>query len=389
MPRALLAFVEPTMLAWARTSANLTPQAIERKISVGPGTVEMWEAGDLSPTVRELRAFARATNRPLAAFYLSAPPTTFETLRDFRRRDLVHAEWSASLHAEYRRAIDQRDIILEIAEMDDEALPDSFPTIPNNSDDGVLARVARDFLLAGSPGPLPASSSDEYRFLSFWTTALETRGVLVMNTEGGRVDPAEMRAFSMYFEQLPVIMLNGADWPRGRLFSLLHEYAHLVLHTSGLCDTSTDRHPGTVDRRLEARCNAIAAEILMPAESIGADAFIAHQVEQEDWSLQALMEATRPYGVSAEALLLRLVTLGYAPRSVYEAFRRDSSETERRGNRAAGGNFYATKARDLGKGYVRTVADAHRRGLLDTNTAAKYLGVKVTQVPRLASAAGL
>jgi hypothetical protein len=32
-----------------------------------------------------------------------------------------------------------------------------------------------------------------------------------------------MRAFSLYFDQLPVIMVNGADGPRGRMFSLLHE----------------------------------------------------------------------------------------------------------------------------------------------------------------------
>ena len=43
-----------------------------------------------------------------------------------------------------------------------------------------------------------------------------------------------MRAFSLYFEDVPVIVLNGADWVRGRLFSLIHEYAHLLLHTSGL-----------------------------------------------------------------------------------------------------------------------------------------------------------
>jgi hypothetical protein len=55
--------------------------------------------------------------------------------------------------------------------------------------------------------------------------------------------------------------------------------------------------------------------------------------------------------------------------------------------RSSGGNFYSTKVRDLGKGYVRRVSAAHRRASIDSTTAATYLDVKVDQIPRLASAA--
>lgn len=46
---------------------------------------------------------------------------------------------------------------------------------------------------------------------------------MVMQTRGGQVDTDEMRAFSLYFDEVPVIALNGADWPRGRLFSAIHD----------------------------------------------------------------------------------------------------------------------------------------------------------------------
>lgn len=45
--------------------------------------------------------------------------------------------------------------------------------------------------------------------------------------------------------------------------------------------------------------------------------------------------------------------------------------------------------RDLGKGYVRAIADAHRRRVIDSNTAAVYMGVKVDQIQRLADTASL
>lgn len=55
-----------------------------------------------------------------------------------------------------------------------------------------------------------------------------------MATSGVGVSISEMRAFSLYYDVLPVIMVNGSDTPRGRLFFLLHQYAHLLLHTGGL-----------------------------------------------------------------------------------------------------------------------------------------------------------
>jgi Zn-dependent peptidase ImmA (M78 family) len=94
------------------------------------------------------------------------------------------------------------------------------------------------------PLSLPLSGDKPYEHVNTWVSALEEAGVLVLASAGGRVKVNEMRGFSLYYDQLPVIMVNGADSPRGRLFSLLHEFVHLLLHTSGLCDMVTNRRNG-------------------------------------------------------------------------------------------------------------------------------------------------
>jgi Zn-dependent peptidase ImmA (M78 family) len=67
---------------------------------------------------------------------------------------------------------------------------------------------------------------------------------MVMATARGGVSTSEMRAMSLYFNTMPVIVVNGAYAARGRLFSLLHEYAHLLLHTGGYATPSrTLRQP--------------------------------------------------------------------------------------------------------------------------------------------------
>jgi Zn-dependent peptidase ImmA (M78 family)/transcriptional regulator with XRE-family HTH domain len=387
---SITALVEPSLLTWARQSANLEHIAADRKINVPAGRVKDWEDGKAKPTVAQLRKAAEVYKRPLGVFFLPEPPKGFETLRDFRRiQGSDAAEWSAALHDEYRRAHAQREALLEIADLDGNEPSRAWRLTGLPDDDERIAAVARTALQAAAPNAFPTPGADEYKHLGYWIGALEQMGVMVMQTQGGQVDKREMRAFSLYFDDVPVIVLNGADWPRGRLFSVIHEYAHLLLHTSGLCDTTTDMRAVSEDRRLEARCNAIAADILMPAADVLASKMVRARRPGHIWELQELIDAARPFGVSVESFLRRLATLNRVPMTQYTKFRQERSEQERRGDKSGKGNFYLTKARDLGKVYVRIIVGARERNVIDSATAAAYLDVKVNQIPKLAEKAGL
>lgn len=376
------ALVEPEMLAWARRSANLEPLAAARKIKVSEAMVAEWESGASHPTITQLRKAANVYNRPLAVFYLPEPPTEFDTIRDFRKFTVgLPHEWSAALQAEFRRAHWQRDALLEIAELDQEE-PAGLWRLPKADNDRTLAAHARSRLRDHALYRTPTPSASEYDHLNYWTSAVEECGVLVLTTEGGKVSVEEARAFSLYFPTLPVIMLNGADSPRPRLFSLIHEFAHLALHTEGICDVSTDAHPRTEARRIEARCNALAADVLMPADLVRSQPLVTDH--EGTWSLAELIEVARAFGTSAEAMLRRLLTLGYATPAEYQAFRDENTGPVTKKKQSGKGNANYTKVRDLGKGYVRAVTQAHERALIDTATAATYLDARVERIPKLA-----
>ena len=394
MARSIPAMVEPSLLRWARESIDLTPVAAARKIGVPDDRVAAWESGDGSqPTIAQLRKAAKVYRRSLGVFFLPAPPEGFETLRDFRRVDGAEAAlWSPALHGEYRRAHLQRDYLLELAELEDIEHSTRWRLARLPEADEAIAAAARQQVWEHAPLPLPRGGSAR-EHLNAWIAALEEAGVLVMATAGGQVSTAEMRGFSLYFEQIPVIVVNGSDAARGRLFTLLHEYAHLLLHTDGLCDTLTDTRALSPDRRLEARCNAIAAAILMPAAAVAERlATFEETAVEHDWDYDTLVAAARPFGVSAEAFLRRLVTLGKVTQAIYRRRRAEflaRYDEEEARNRPGGGSWYRNTARDLGKGYVRVIADAHQRRAIDSYTAATYLGVKVNQIPKLAAAAAL
>lgn len=393
MAQSIPALVEPSVLRWARESIGLVPVAAARKIGVSDNRVAQWEAGTAAPSLAQLRKAADVYKRPLGVFFLPEPPADFDTMRDFRRHVGAGAgEWSPDLHGEYRRALTQRESALELAEIDDAPPPTTWRLEELPTDDEVVAAVARDLLLSQTPLRLPGGGGTKYEHLNAWVAALEEAGVLVLATSRGKVPTTEMRAFSLYFDILPVIMVNGGDSARGRLFSLLHEYVHLLLHTGGLCDTVTDTRATTLDRQLEARCNAIAAAMLMPRDAVlGNPEVVARKDAPQSWNYPALRDAAAPFGVSAEAFARRLLTLGRIDQAFYQARRVEflAAYDQEEAQAGSGGNWYRNTARDLGKGFVRRIADAHRRRVIDSYTAASFLNVKVDQIARLAEMAAL
>lgn len=394
MSRSIPALVEPSLLRWARESIDLVPVAAARKLGLPDDRVDAWESGEKQPTIAQLKKAAKLYKRSLAVFFLPAPPEGFDTLRDFRRHQGAAAgPWSPGLHADYRRALVQRNHVVDLADLEDVPPPTTWRLAPLGETDEEIASAARQALLGIAPLPLPKGSGTVYQHLNTWVAALEEAGVLVMATAGGQVSTLEMRGFSLYFDEVPVIVVNGSDAPRGRLFTLIHEYAHLLLHTAGLCDTVTDVTANSPNRRLEARCNAIAAAILMPAARVLArPEVIERERDRGSWDYEALAAAAAPFGVSAEALLRRLLSLGSVDRAFYRARREEflaRYQEEEDQSRPSGGSWYRNTVRDLGKGYVRRVADAHRRRVIDSYTAATYLNVKVGQIPELAEKAAL
>lgn len=392
MSRSIPALVEPSMLRWARETVGLSTLAAARRIKVPDDRVDAWETGTAQPTVAQLRVAAKVYKRSLGVFFLPEPPEGFDTLRDFRRVEgAAEAAWSPALHGDYRRAHVQREYLIELAELEEVEHSKLWRIDPLPASDELIAAAARERLCSLMPLPLPRNG-EKYGHLNAWITALEMAGVLVMASSGGLVPIAEMRGFSLYFDQVPVIMVNGADAARGRLFTLLHEYAHLLLHTEGLCDTITDTRAVSPNRQLEARCNAIAAAILMPAAAVTARLKALPPVSEDGWDYETLANAAKPFGASAESFLRRLVTLGRVEAGLYRQRRAEflaRYEEDEKRTRGTGGDWYRNTVRDLGKGYVRAVSDAYRRRSIDSCTAATYLNVKVDQIPRLAENASL
>jgi len=123
--------VSPEVLIWARGRAGLPQLAAAKKLGVSDAVLGRREDGTLSPTIGQLRKAAHVCGWSLGVLLLPDPPTDFDPVRDFR--GLRHEPMPASpeINRELRRAHEQREVMLEIAEVSPDSVPEpvAFPEI--------------------------------------------------------------------------------------------------------------------------------------------------------------------------------------------------------------------------------------------------------------------
>jgi Zn-dependent peptidase ImmA (M78 family) len=191
-----------------------------------------------------------------------------------------------------------------------------------------------------------------------------------------------------------VIVLNGGDFPNGRIFTLLHEVAHLLLRAGGVCDVLPRARPRHAADELEVLCNQIAAAALMPAEAFRGEPEILVGAPDGRWKDSVVASLAGRYSVSREAVVRRLFTLGLADwgylrskqaeyRADYDEYRADQRRIRQEEDKPGGPGFYRMKVRDLGRGYIESALDAYHRRAITGSTLTELLEMKVSQIPRL------
>ncbi len=389
MARRQLAQITPGLLQWARDTSGLSLEVAAGKLGVKPERVAEWEAAGPPPTGPQLRKAADVYKRPLALFFLPAPPTSPEPLHDFRRLPGMElAALSPELLREMRRARRRRAITIELLADLDLPMPD-FPLRAVLGDDAeVVGARAREWL--GVTLADQRRWQGEYQALAGWIAGLETRGVLVFQTGG--VDLDEMRGFSLTARELPAIVVNAKDAPRARIFTLMHEFCHLMLDQGGVCDPArVGREGRTPDEQVEVYSNRVAGALLVPADVLLADPRVAAVEGAREWEDETVGALAGEFGVSREVILRRLLILGKTTEAFYERKRVEylAQHAERTARAREDGGFAPPSRvalRDNGRRYTGLVLEALERERITPADATDYLGVRLKHLDDIAQA---
>ena len=383
MAKQIKALVKPAILRWARESLNLLINEAAKKIGVKPSKLSAWESGESTPTIGQLRKAAAVYKRPLAVFFLSQPPRDFDALKDFRRLpDPTRAVPSPELNLEIRRAHVRRETALELATALGIDPPRLRALSSNLHDSDRLAQEARQIL--GVNLQQQCAWRGPYETLHGWIAAQERVGVLVFQTGGVSLD--EMRGFSISAEPFPVIVVNAKDSPRGRVFTLIHEFAHILTNRGGLCDLHTTARARTQEEETEVFCNQVAGTLLLPATEFLGDPLVARKAMRAPWEDSEIRNIADKYSVSREVVLRRLLTLGRITESFYRQKRQELLDTYQQETRRSQGGFapyHVVKVRDLGRAFIRLVLEAYHTETINSSDVSEMLGVKLKHLPTI------
>lgn len=372
--------VEASTMAWARNSIGLSVGDAAKKLGVSVAVLESWEAGEREPTLAQFRKAAHVYRRPTFVLMLAEPPADFEPMRDFRRAGApTMSYW---LQVGVRRALEQLDIYEELSEFVP-PVERALPELRLEMQPEEAADLMRESI--GISIDEQRSWKDAANAFRAWRDASSRLGVFVVQFEN--VPVGEARGFSRRGTARGVIGLNSKDAPRGKIFSLVHELAHLALGANpngSVCDLHT-----RTTFAIERFCNRVTGAALLPADEVSLS-LLGLQKLSRDSLLSRLYEVGSRFQVSSEATLIRAIELGYLDADVWdkvapELQRSYEGATVRRSRK---GNFYTTHVSRYGRTYVEAVADAYSSNDLTLAETCTALGVKVDQVPKLIGALG-
>jgi Zn-dependent peptidase ImmA (M78 family) len=223
-----------------------------------------------------------------------------------------------------------------------------------------------------------------YDALHGWIAALERIAILVFQT--GAVPLEEVRGFSISADVYPVVVVNAKDSPRGRVFTLIHEFAHVLLNRGGLCDLHTARRGNSQEEEIEVFCNQVAGSFLLPSTEFLSEPIVAGKALRANWEEAEVRRLAEKYSVSQEVVLRRLLTLGRISQSFYRQRRQELVDAYRReAERSQGGfvPYHVLKTRDLGRAFIRLVLEAYHTETINSSDVAEMLGVKLKHLPTI------
>ena len=363
------------MIRWVREDAGLSVKEVAKKTGVSEASVNKWEAGTLQPTIRQLRLLGNAAKRPLAVFYLPEPPRKFQALKDFRKLpDGSTTDSSPALRLAMRLASERRQVALDLAkELDLAPLSLAISASIEESVVEVSQRI-RDFLEV--PFEEQRRWTSTYDALNTWRRAIQDRGVLVFQAPGVEVD--EMRGFSSAKNPMPVIVLNNRDAPNGRVFTLLHEFCHLLLRNGGICDLGN--HYGQSEtNNVEEYCNAVAGKTLVPSIALSRSLVVTQHAPGLDWDDADIGKLAREFSVSREVVVRRLLDAGRITREEYEVFidSYQSSALRKRPSKPSPVPLPIRTVSQLGSSFIKLVLESYYQEKITTRDVSAHLGVRL------------
>lgn len=307
-----------------------------------------WLSGEKTPTYNQIEKVSKATGIPLGYFFLQTPPVEDVSLLNYRTVD------SISLSNPSRNLMDTIHDMEQVQDwmhqyqlsVGEGKLPFVGAMNEGSAISSFVSMVRRTLGLNEDWFRLCKDAEDAFRKIR---QAISEAGVVIMmngivgNNTHRPLEISEFRAFAIVDEYAPLIFINSNDSINGRLFSLLHEFAHICL---GMNSFFNDRHSdGNAVSKTEKLCNGVAAEILVPQQLFLNEWTNSVQNMDAEHTIDVLAKVFR---CGSTVIARRALDSGLIDKKLYQKIAKLAidryNESGKKKKENPGGDFYRTAA---------------------------------------------
>jgi len=307
--------INPEVLEWARESVGLQPVEVSKSLNISKNTVIAWELGNKTPSTSSLKKLASLYKRPMAALLLPSVPDEPPLPTDFRQLpNLQKHRLSKETRLSIRRARRYQRLAIELLEYESAELFDNVILGSATFQDNPELIAERERNRIGISVEDQWKLKDSYEALREWRRSLEKVNVLIFQT---KFPLEEARGFSLGDRRIPVIVLNVSDSVNPRIFTIFHEYAHIMLGQPGICIPTEAPTKFEWHDQAEEFCDTFAGAFLVPKSSIIEDS-IAQNIRKTSYiDEDAIKQLVNKYKVSQYVILRRLLTCNFITKDSY------------------------------------------------------------------------
>jgi Zn-dependent peptidase ImmA (M78 family)/DNA-binding XRE family transcriptional regulator len=371
--RTDLAYIKPALLTWAINRSGLTRADICKQLHLQPRALEAYEKGLGSPLFNKALEMSRVLRIPFGYFFLSQPPADEVPIPDLRTLsgkpvtqpspDFLEVLSQALTQHDWYKAYLAEEGAPVLSFVSQFALNDSIEEVARDiathlKIDQALRREARTW----------------EGYLTKLSQQAERAGIIVMRrgvvgSSRRKLNREEFQGFALVHSQAPFVFINGQDFESAKIFTLIHELAHIWIGQSGI---SKAEEVLSSEQMLDVEvfCNAVAAEALVPKEE-----FLGQWKTIPD-GYEKINALARHFLVSAFVIIRRAREFNRIDYPTYEAFLEEANRRTQPKGKPSGANFYTTlDARNSPTLVDALVFDVKRDGTA-VNEAAKLLSVR-------------
>ena len=305
--------ISSNILEWAITRAGYSTHSFcaENK------AVASWINGEKKPTLRQLEDFAQKTHVPFGFLFLQAPPHEHSPIPFFRGNannghlDLNTYDTVLTL----QRRQEWLSNYLQDSDFDKCFFVGSMHGCASVDD---LVNKIRQILNFDEAWAFFFKNSEQA--VNHLVETLEDLGVIIeFNSVVGNnthrpIKVEECRGFALVNDFAPFVFVNSADSKTAQLFTLVHEFAHLLLGVS----SGYGGENGVNDDDNEYLCDKVAANFLVP-ETLFRTNWIDIETTAKKFKVSSLVIARRAKEVGIiSATEFQSFYTAYINRPIYE-----------------------------------------------------------------------